>query len=280
MPLLTPQLLSPRDLRRITAAVYEHCGINLHDGKQELVQARLTKLLRHSRFSSIEEYVNFVLANPDSEDFAHLIDNLSTNLTSFFREGEHFTYLFRDFLPDLLARLPRTATPPAIRAWSAACSTGEEPYSIAAVVQEFLESTSTRAEVRILATDISHRVLATARQGIYDRQRTIPVPPQFRHFFFSNPKDPRTVEPAPVIRQMVRFAHLNLIEPWPFNGPLDFIFCRNVMIYFDKPTQQRLIERFFDILAPKGILFTGHSESLTGINHRFCYVRPTIYQKP
>jgi chemotaxis protein methyltransferase CheR len=280
MPLLNPQLLSQRDLRRITNAVYEHCGINLHDGKQELVQARLAKLLRHSRFTSISEYVDYVLANPDSDDFAHLIDNLSTNLTSFFREGDHFTYLFHDLLPDLFARHPKSASPPSIRGWSAACSTGEEPYSIAMVVQEYLESTGTNAIARILATDISHRVLNSAREGIYDRRRAIPVPPQFRHFLYSNPKNPSTVEPAPTVRQMVRFAHLNLIEPWPFNGPLDFIFCRNVMIYFDKPTQQRLIERFFDILAPQGVLFTGHSESLTGINHRFRYVKPTIYQKP
>jgi chemotaxis protein methyltransferase CheR len=280
MSLLSAQTLSHRDLQRIASAVYEHCGINLHDGKQELVQARLTKLLRHSRFSSIDQYVDHVLANPESEDFAQLIDNLSTNLTSFFRENEHFAYLFQNFLPDLFSRLPRNGKIPSVRGWSAACSTGEEPYSIAMVVQEYLESNSLHADTRILATDISRRVLATARDGIYDRRRTIPVPPQFRHFFYSNPKDPSTVEPAPAVRQMVRFAHLNLIEPWPFTGPLDFIFCRNVMIYFDKPTQQRLIERFFDILSPQGLLFTGHSESLTGIEHRFRYVRPTIYQKP
>jgi chemotaxis protein methyltransferase CheR len=279
MAVLSVDLLSQRNLGRISAAVYEHCGINLREGKEDLVRARLTKLLRHSRFQSVEEYLDHVLAHQDGDDFADLIDSLSTNLTSFFRESGHFTYLAREFLPELLAR-KQNGAPAAILGWSAACSTGEEPYTIAMILREFLETAGRNAAARVLATDISHRVLHAAREGRYDRRRAVPVPPQYRHFLATIPSDPHLVEPTPEIRQMVRFAHLNLMDPWPFTGPLDFIFCRNVMIYFDKPTQQRLIERFYDILAPGGILFTGHSESLTGIAHRFRYVQPTIYLKP
>ena len=276
--LLSPELISPRNLKRISDAVYQHCGINLHDGKQELVQARLTKLLRHSQYDSLTDYLDRVLTNPDSDDFSDLIDSLSTNLTSFFRESDHFTYLGRTFLPALLAR-KRAANRATLRGWSAACSSGEEPYSIAMVVRDVVEAHAGPMAPRILATDISHRILRSARAGVYDRQRANPVPPNFRRFLTPGAR-PNTVEPIAEIRQMVSFAHLNLMEPWPFSGPLDFIFCRNVMIYFDKPTQQRLIARFYDILDSGGVLFTGHSESLTGITHRFRYVQPTIYAKP
>jgi len=276
--LLTPDLLSPRDLRRISDAVYQHCGINLHEGKQELVQARLTKILRHSEFQSLPEYLDHVLAHLDGPDFSDLIDSLSTNLTSFFREAEHFTYLAKGFLPALLNR-KRPSGQSTIRGWSAACSTGEEAYSIAMILGDFLSDLGKGLTARILATDISHRVLSVAREALYDRHRASPVPPPLRRFLIPGSQRPHTLEVAPEIRQLVRFAHLNLIDSWPFTGPLDFIFCRNVMIYFDKPTQQRLIARFYDILGPGGVLFTGHSESLTGITHRFHYVQPTIYAK-
>ena len=276
--LLSPEVLSARNLKRVADVVYAHCGINLHEGKHELVHARLTKMLRHSRFGSLGELVDHVLANQESDDFAELIDALSTNLTSFFREADHFTYLARELLPDLLPR-KRQRGESIIRGWSAACSSGEEPYTIAMVLGEVLEKDGGGMLGRILATDISHRILHMAQAGVYDRRRADPVPPAYRHFLMPSPQRAHAVEPVREIRDMVRFAHLNLIESWPFTGPLDFIFCRNVMIYFDKPTQQRLIERFFDILSPGGVLFTGHSESLTGIAHRFRYVLPTIYLK-
>jgi chemotaxis protein methyltransferase CheR len=279
MLLAAADRLSQRDLKRIADAVYQHCGINLHEGKEELVHARLTKMLRHSRFESFSELLDHVLANPNSADFSEFIDSLSTNLTSFFREADHFTYLAGDFLPGLLAQ-KRKQGPSAIRGWSAACSTGEEPYTIAMVLNDLIQKSGARITARVLATDISQRVLRAAREGVYDRRRANPVPPAYRQYLHASDQRSNAVEPVPEIRQMVRFAHLNLIEPWPFNGPFDFIFCRNVMIYFDKPTQQRLIERFYGILSAGGILFTGHSESLTGITHGFRYARPTIYVKP
>jgi chemotaxis protein methyltransferase CheR len=279
MLLAAPDRLSPRDLKRIAEAVHQHCGINLHEGKQDLIHARLTKMLRHSRFGSFGELLDHVLADPDGADFSEFIDSLSTNLTSFFREADHFTYLAREFLPPLLAR-KRQQGASAIRGWSAACSSGEEPYTIAMVLCDILEKSGGGMAGRVLATDISHRVLRAAREGIYDRRRADPVPPAYRHYLTASSQRQHAVEPVPEIRQTIRFAHLNLIESWPFNGPLDFVFCRNVMIYFDKPTQQRLIERFYGILSSGGVLFTGHSESLTGITHRFRYAQPTIYLKP
>jgi chemotaxis protein methyltransferase CheR len=281
-------ILSDKDFAKIQRTVYEHCGINLHEGKRELVQARLAKLLRKKPGEEPGAYIDRVLQNPDSLDFIELIDNLSTNLTSFFRESEHFDYLAREFLPKFLADKRRNiAGGRRIRAWCAASSTGEEPYSIAMTIQDALDADSSGAgngggwDARLLATDISTRVLRVAREAVYDKKRIEPIPSQLRtKYLVECSRGSHQYQPIDVIRRMVCFARLNLIDNWPFTGPLDFIFCRNVMIYFDKPTQQRLIQRFFDILTPGGMLFTGHSESLTGVVHRFRYVQPTIYRKP
>jgi chemotaxis protein methyltransferase CheR len=288
--------LTDRDFERVADVVHAHCGINLHEGKRELVRARLAKLLRHAGGGSPSAYLDRVLENPDTPEFIDFIDALSTNLTSFFREGEHFTFLAENFLPALFAK-KKARNDIRLRGWCAASSTGEEPYSIAMTVRDAMERhpDGARLQPLLLATDISTRVLRIARAGIYDRRRTDPVPQRLRDRYlqkvaapggqgggrhaFRSAEDDR-FEPTADIRATVRFARLNLMEAWPFSGPVDFIFCRNVMIYFDKPTQQRLIGRLYDVLDSGGLLFTGHSESLTGISHGFRYVRPTIYAKP
>jgi chemotaxis protein methyltransferase CheR len=277
---LAPEILADSDFQRLAKAVHAYCGINLHEGKRELVQARLTKLLRNRPYASAREYLDHVLNIPEqSPEFVEFIDSLSTNLTSFFRESEHFDYLAGHFLPRLLERRKSDGSH-RIRAWSAASSTGEEPYSIAMTIQHALDAETSAWDALVLATDISTRVLKIAREGVYDPKRTEPVPQHLASRYLAKARGPYPfVQPIPKIRDMVRFAHLNLLEPWPFKGPLDFVFCRNVMIYFDKPTQQKLIDRFFDVIGPGGLLFTGHSESLTGIDHRFAYVHPTIYLK-
>jgi chemotaxis protein methyltransferase CheR len=289
--------LTDRDFERVAEVVHAHCGINLHEGKRELVRARLAKLLRHAGAAgegsaNPSEYLDRVLQNPDSPAFIDFIDALSTNLTSFFREGEHFTFLADEFLPALFAR-KKSRGDVRLRGWCAASSTGEEPYSIAMTLRDAMERhpDGARLQPLLLATDICTRVLRVARAGLYDRRRADPVPQRLRDRYLQKAAAPAArrgfrasaddrLEPVPEIRQVVRFARLNLMEPWPFTGPLDFVFCRNVMIYFDKPTQQRLIGRLFDVLDSGGLLFTGHSESLTGISHGFRYVRPTIYAKP
>jgi chemotaxis protein methyltransferase CheR len=273
--------VSPDRFERLRELVYEHCGINLHQGKQELVRARIAKQLRVGGYPSADSYLDSVMADPDSEAFRELIDSLSTNLTSFFRESTHFDFLSQTFLPDLLTRRAAQSGR-RVRAWSAGCSTGEEPYSMAITLAEALGGRGGGWDARILATDISRRVLQQAQEGIYSSGRVGTVPPQIRSRYFNPTRQDgqTTYEVAPALRDLVRFNYLNLMEPWPFTGPFDFIFCRNVMIYFDKPTQQRLVNRFYEVLASGGLLFTGHSESLTGVSHPFRYVQPTIYAKP
>jgi chemotaxis protein methyltransferase CheR len=274
-------LLSQKDFDRLAKAVYEYCKITLNDSKQDLVRARLAKRLRITNTPTYGQYIDTVLANPEGDEFVELIDSLSTNLTSFFRENDHFEFLAKDLLPQIIKRNQGTKR---IRAWSAACSSGEEPYTLSIVLNETLPKLNAARgwDVKLLATDISTRVLRKAVNGVYDAERVKTVPPALRGKYF----DPRTLGGEehyacrPELRNLVVFNRLNLMENWPFSGPFDFIFCRNVMIYFDKPTQEALVNRFFNLLAPGGVLFTGHSESLTGIKHKFDFERATIYRKP
>ena len=271
--------LSDAEFEQISDMVYDHCGINLHDGKKELVRSRLAKIIRQGHFSSFSEYMNFVAGDSSGQAFSDLIDSISTNLTSFFRESVHFDFLVDSYLPELITHKQRVGQL-RLRAWSAGCSSGEEPYSIAITLLESLPDRS-RWVVKLLATDISTRILKRAREGVYERERIEPVLPALknRYLIMRSQNGQKRFEVVPALRQIINFKYLNLMQEWPFRGPIDFIFCRNVMIYFDKPTQQRLIDRFWKVLAPGGILFTGHSESLTGIQHQFEYVQPTIYRK-
>ena len=273
-------VLSESDFRKISNMVYDHCGINLHAGKKELVRARLAKRLRLGNFKTFPEYMNHVLRDKTGKEFSILIDSLSTNLTSFFRESQHFEFLQSRFLPALLDKKCQSSNF-RIRAWSAGCSSGEEPYSIAI---SLLEATQGRGrwDIKVLATDISASMLEIAKIGIYDAERVKPVGSlQKQRYLSSHHKNgQKTFEVSDRLRDTVIFSYLNLMNDWPIKGPIDFIFCRNVMIYFDKPTQSCLVNRFWDLLDSGGILFTGHSESLTGIEHKFKYVQPTIYMKP
>jgi len=272
------QDISSADFKRVAEAVYAHCGINLTPTKKQLVSARLAKRVRLTGANAYGDYLDRVLADPGGEEFTTFIDSLSTNLTSFFRENEHFNYIKSTLLPKIIAeRGPNKS----LRAWSAGCSTGEEPYTIAITLLESLPQPAAW-DIKILATDISTRVLARASAGVYEADRFNGVSPQIKAKYF----DPRKTADgdnafAAVagLRDRIAFRYLNLMEPWPFTGPFDFIFCRNVMIYFDKPTQEKLVNRYYECLRPGGVLFTGHSESLTGINQPFKYTQATIYQK-
>jgi len=273
-------VLSDEDFRAISDMVYDHCGIHLHDGKKELVRARLAKLLRQRGCAEFPQYMRHVLEDTSGREFSLLIDAVSTNLTSFFREEGHFEFLAGRFLPALVEK-KRRAGSLRVRGWSAGCSSGEEPYSIAITLIESLPGRE-RFDVKVLATDISTSILDKARLGVYDAERTAPVPPALKSRYLVGHKvnGRRVFDVGPALRRVVVFKYLNLMQDWPIRGPLDFIFCRNVMIYFDKPSQQRLIRRFYDLLDSGGVLFTGHSESLTGIEHAFRYIQPTIYAKP
>jgi chemotaxis protein methyltransferase CheR len=271
--------LGEKEFRQISDLVYEHCGINLHDGKKELVRARLAKRLREGHFETFSEYIRHVLDDPTGKEFSILVDSLSTNLTKFFREDQHFEYMRTTLLPRIIAAKQKCG-PCRIRGWSAGCSTGEESYSIAITLLEAVQGKG-RWDIRLLATDVSTRVLERAQRGIYEKERIEPIPLPLRSRYLARQRDGarENYEVGPALKALVIFRYLNLMKDWPIKGPLDFIFCRNVMIYFDKPTQGRLISRFYDLLGPGGVLFTGHSESLTGIEHKFGYVQPTIYVK-
>jgi chemotaxis protein methyltransferase CheR len=281
MSLLTLEgpTLSEQDFNRISEIIYEHCGINLHEGKKELVRARLAKQLRLGRFKTFEDYLLHVFNDPTGRSFSELVDSLSTNLTSFFREDQHFEYLREEFLPRLVAK-KRSRTDFRIRAWSAGCSSGEEPYSLAITLLEAVQGQGSW-DVKVLGTDLSTRMLELARAGCYEPQRVAPVPALLKQKYLSPVlvHGEKCYEAGSELKKTVILKYVNLMQDWPLRGPIDFIFCRNVMIYFDKPTQQRLVQRFYDLLDDGGGLFTGHSESLTGIVHRFKYVRPTIYMK-
>ena len=266
--------LTEAQFNAISSLVKSLAGINLTDAKKELVRARLTKRLRKLGLATFDDYVEYLQNDTTGAELVAMLDVLSTNTTYFFREAKHLEWLRQDILPRLTARRR-------VRIWSAGCSSGEEPYSIAIVLLEAIPDLADW-DAAILATDLSTEVLARARQGIYPASRLREVPPMLlgRHFTLVATKPERTYRVNDPVRRLVHFARLNLMGQWPMKGPFDVIFCRNVMIYFDRPTRQELIARFHSILAPGGILFIGHSESLTGIDHSFRYVLPTVYRKP
>lgn len=275
---LTAGLRGPRltqsQFVRLSRLVHDLSGIKLRDGKQELVKARLTKRLKALNISDFEGYLQFLEADKSRRELANMIDLISTNKTHFFRERDHFDYFQKCLLPQF-----KTTSLP-LRIWSAGCSFGQEAYSLAILIRESMLDLA-RRDIKILATDISRPVLAKARQGIYEESDVAEVPPPLRrrHFRRLDSASPRRYQIVDAVRDMVRFARLNLISAWPMKGPFQAIFCRNVMIYFDKPTQEELVQRFWQLLAPGGHFFVGHSESLTGLSHAFHYVQPAVYRR-
>ena len=267
----TPMKLEKAQFEKISQLVYRSVGINLHPGKQELVKARLTKRLRALGLKSLDAYMEYLNYDNPEEELSALVDVMTTNKTNFFREPQHFDYLCRQIVPRLKDRK--------IRIWSAGCSSGEEPYSIAILLHEQIPDLALW-DFQILATDLSTRMLDRAQKGIYE-QSCRDVPPLLMSKYFkcveANPR--RSYQVIERLRRQVHFARLNLIGEWPMKGPFDVIFCRNVMIYFDKPTQEQLVNRFWNLLKPGGHLFVGHSESLAGSSHKFRYVQPAIYVK-
>ncbi len=260
--------LSLDDFQRVRRIAYERAGLAIPEGKEGLVRSRVSKRLRERRISSFSAYLDTVEAE-DGDEMVRLIDLLTTNKTDFFREPAHFDFFLEKILPAVLA----TGKP--LRIWSAGCSSGEEPYTLSMLLRESLPP---RYDARILATDICTRVVAAAKAGSYSAQQLADVSEARRkRWFTSTPDGGGTV--VPELRAPISFALLNLMADWPMQGPFDLILCRNVMIYFDRPTITRLVDRFRQLLAPGGHLFIGHSESLTAIEHKYRYVQPAVYAK-
>jgi chemotaxis protein methyltransferase CheR len=276
---MVPRDLSDQLFERFSHLVYQECGINLHDGKRELLQARLNKRLRATGITSYRQYYDYVTSPQNNVEIIHFLDSISTNLTYFFREPKHFEFLDQTAVPELVTNKTNNREM-RIRIWSAGCSTGEEPYSLAMSVLAHLND-PVKWDFRILATDISTRVLEVGRKGVYSKEKVGKVPQALQkiHFQRQRTQEGEFYEVHPALRKIVTFRRLNLKENYPFSGPFDFIFCRNVMIYFDKETQQHLIQKMTNYLAPGGYFMVGHSESLTGLEHQLIYVQPSTYRK-
>ena len=269
-------VLSDRDLAAITRLVYAKSGISLHSGKRALITARLQKLLKHSGFNTFKEYIRHLQEDRTGSELTAMLDAIATNHTAFFREPQHFEFLAKVVLPALHARdegLP-------ILGWSAACSTGEEPYTIAMTAFEQLEGRPGR-QLRLLASDLSTKALARATAGVYKAERLSGLPRHFVLKYFERGVDlpVGTLRIAEHVRRVVEFRQLNLLDSPPPGRPLDFIFCRNALIYFDRSVQQGVVSRLEERLAVGGYLFTSHSESLNGLTHGLTWVAPAVYRR-
>lgn len=268
------------DYQFICDTVYKHSRINLGPDKTELVSARLGKRLRATGLPTITDYCNFLRSPGAEEEIGHLIDNISTNHTFFFREEAHFKALRDIILPDLLRRRVQQKWP-TLRTWSAACSSGEEPYSLAIALEEYLSAKGNPWPWQIEGTDISSRILVKAERAIYPESiiSRLPAGLAKKYFQVGFADQAGNYRVKREIRDRVRYQRLNLLEgALPFREPFQIIFCRNVMIYFDRETQTELVNRLKSCLAPGGYLLVGHSESLSGINHGLKLICPATYQ--
>lgn len=274
-------MIRDSDYDFIRKLVYNRSRINLGPDKRELVTARLNKRLRAKNLPSITEYCKYLKHGEDQEELNHLIDAISTNHTYFFREKEHFDFLYGHILPEMNRRRQAERWS-RFNLWSAASSSGEEPYSIAITLAEFTRRQNTNWPWRIEATDISHRILEKARDGVYREETVSKVPQEMLTLYFQKGFGPHegNFRVKPDLAELVRFSQLNLLESEPpSKDPFHVIFCRNVMIYFDHPTQQELVNRLTRCLVPGGYLLVGHSESLTAIQHGLTMIRPAIYRR-
>jgi chemotaxis protein methyltransferase CheR len=267
--------LTDGEFKRLRELVHARTGIALSDAKRELVYGRLARRLRKLKLASFAEYCQLV-ERAGSEELQELTNAITTNLTSFFRENYHFDQLAAEVLPQVAAKRIGTRR---VRLWSAGCSTGEEPYSLAIVLREVLAHL-TDWDIKLLATDIDSKVVATAAEGVYAADRFKSVPPdRVRSWFSPVAGRPDFSAASAELKALITFKQLNLLDPWPMKGPFDVIFCRNVVIYFDKATQRELFDRMADLQEPGGWLFIGHSENLLNVTRRYKLVGRTVYRR-
>lgn len=261
--------LTDDDFRRVRTLIRSKAGIDLNEGKRPMIYGRLTRLLRVRSLRTFKEYLDLLERGNDQREWQAFTNALTTNLTSFFREAHHFGRLAQHLAEHRNRQAP-------VDIWCAACSTGEEAYSIAITAAETFSSLSPR--VRIVASDIDTNVLDTARAGVYSDQSLAEITSDRKTRFFSS-AGPGMTRVRPELSKLIEFRQINLVAPvWPVQGPLDVIFCRNVMIYFDAITRKRLLERFAGLLRPDGLLFTGHAETLFQEASGFKSTGMTVYR--
>lgn len=273
--------LSTRDFRRLASFIHEKLGIKVPDFKRSMVESRLRKRLAALGMTSYTEYCDHLFSGKGmDQEIYEFTDVITTNKTDFFREPHHFNYLLEKALPELVRRTGAGRARP-LRAWSCACSRGDEPYTLAMVLSEYGKAVKP-FDFSILATDISTRMLGTAVKGIYEKSVIDPVPLDYRKKYLlkSRDRDKSLIRIRPELRNKVAFRRLNLMDSdYRLGDAMDILFCRNVIIYFDKPTTEKLIARLCRVLAPGGYLFMGHSELLDTSLYPLRPVAPTIYQK-
>jgi len=270
--------LTDKEFGFICDYVYNLTGIVLGESKREMVYRRLSRVIRERKIDTFSEYCQILEANPEREK-SFFINSITTNLTSFFRENHHFDFLRDKEFPALIKRNAGTKR---VRVWSSASSTGEEPYSLAITAMETLSNELNSWDIKILATDIDSDVLTKAKAGVYDFKRIEDLPNNIRSQYFirGTGMNENKVKVVPEVKNLLTFKQLNLLHEWPMKGIFDVIFCRNVIIYFDKKTQQELFSRYYESLAPGGLLMLGHSENLGDFQRYFSNEGRTIFRKP
>ncbi len=271
--------LSSTDFERLRSLIYQEAGIRLTPEKKTMLEVRLRQRLRGLQLSSCTEYCNFLFgAGSMDHELVHLIDAVTTNKTDFFREPDHFDFLASSALDEIYARLGPGRE---LLAWSAGCSTGEEPYTLAMVLNEYAEN-KPGFRFHILATDICTKVLDKARMGVFTTEmaRPVPLPLRKKYFMFSRDRTSTLMRIVPELRARIEFRRVNLMDAeYGLTEIPQIIFCRNVIIYFDRPTQAKLLQNLVRNLAPGGFFFAGHSESLQNMNLPLESVGPVVYRK-
>lgn len=276
---IKPAALTPRmtdaDFNKFSTLIKGEFGIKMPPSKKTMLEARLQKRLRALGFGNHSQYCDYLFSPGGFEkELTHLIDVVTTNTTDFFREPKHFEMLLCTVLPDLSRRLNRP-----LKVWSAGCSSGEEPYTLAMVLSEFAEQNKAFG-FSVLATDISTDILRRAMSAVYPMSKVEVVPMALKKYLLkSKDKSRQLVRVGPELRRKVDFRRLNFMQPFPFKDKKDIIFCRNVVIYFDRATQEKLFNRFCSLLHRGGYLFIGHSESISGMELPVRQIAPTVYQK-
>lgn len=267
--------ITDQEFDLMASFIQKHYGIHLKKEKKALMIGRLHKVLASKGVNSFTEYYEYLSKDSTGDAVAELVDRISTNHTFFMREADHFDFFKNVVLPDLKTSLKRKD----LRVWCAASSSGEEPYTLAMIIQEVFEDAFSSWDTKILATDISNDVLQKAKEGVYNIDAVRTLPERWVKKYFKS-KDNETMQVIPSIKNQVIYRRLNLMDhPFPFKEKLHVIFCRNVMIYFDQKTKDQLVAQFYNLLEDGGYLFIGHSEAINRQNNPFVYVRPSVYRK-
>ena len=269
--------ITDREFNRLVAFMHDNYGINLA-AKRVLIQGRLGNMLRDRGFKSYDEYLDAVMADTSGAEVTTILNKLTTNHTFFMREPEHYTYLKDVILPYVVSN----AKTKEIRIWSAGCSSGEECYTTAMLLSEYFGAEKSKWDTRILATDISHSVMDKAKRGVYSSDGMKGLSQEWKSKYFKKVGDD-SFEICQQIKNEIIFKPFNLMDPMPNSfkaRPFDLIFCRNVMIYFDQPTKNALVNRFYDVIKPGGYFYIGHAESIPRGETKFDYIKPAIYRRP